>query len=101
MLADLDCVCVGPIMTLEAGIAAAASVHCDAAIMNLIIQGQAAYAVVEEPAARNIPFCFASGTSPNGVYEKWRQRRFINKPFLLDDVRAFLDEALGERARNG
>lgn len=101
MLVELDCVCVGPIMTLEAGVSAAASVHCDAAIINLIIQGEMAYAVVEELAARNIPFCFASGTSPDGVHEKWRQRPFIRKPYLLDEVRAFLDATFGEQSRAG
>jgi response regulator RpfG family c-di-GMP phosphodiesterase len=95
MLADLDCTCIGPIMTLEAGIVAAASVQCDAAIINLVIQGQKAYAVVEELAARNIPFCFASGVSPDSVHEKWRQHRFIRKPFLIEEVRTFLDEVLG------
>ena len=101
MLADLNCVCIGPITTLAAGVEAAASVHCDAAIINLIIQGQMAYAVAEELAARNIPFCFASGTSPASVHEKWRQRRFISKPYLLDDVRAFLDEVFRQQDRNG
>ena len=71
------------------------------AIINLIIQGQMAYAVAEELAARNIPFCFASGTSPASVHEKWRQRRFISKPDLLDDVRAFLDEVFRQQDRTG
>jgi CheY-like chemotaxis protein len=97
MLLDLDCVCVGPIMTLQAGIAAAASVDCEAAIINLVIQGQTAYAIVEQLAARNIPFCFASGASPQGIQDGWRDRPFIRKPYVLEEVRAFLEHALGKQ----
>ena len=94
MLADLECACIGPIVTMEAGIAAAANVVCDAAIINLVIQGQMAYPIVEELAARNIPFCFASGVPPRGIHEKWRTSPFISKPYVLGEVRDFLTRVL-------
>lgn len=98
MLADLGCACVGPIVTLEEGIAAAASVDCDAAIINLVLQGRMAYAVVEELVTRNIPFCFASGLPPHGVDEKWRERPFIRKPYVLEEVQDFLTKVLVAKA---
>jgi len=98
MLADLGCACVGPIVTLEEGIAAATSVECDAAIINLVLQGRMAYAVVEELAMRNIPFCFASGVPQSRVDEKWRERPFIRKPYVLREVREFLTEVLVTKA---
>ncbi len=97
MLADLGCACVGPIVTLEEGIAAAASVHCDAAIINLVLQGRMTYAVVEELAARNIPFCFASGVPQRGIHDKWRERPFLRKPYVLEEVQEFLTKVLVPR----
>jgi DNA-binding response OmpR family regulator len=90
MLAELECECVGLIQTLEEGIAAAASVDCDGAIINLVIQGKMAYPIVEELSARDIPFCFASGAPPHGLEEKWRARPFIRKPYLIQELRDFL-----------
>jgi hypothetical protein len=96
MLADLECVCVGPVMTMADGVKAAANADCDAAIINLIIQGEMAYPIVETLARREIPFCFASGVLPRGVEEKWRPRPFIRKPYVLAEVRAFLEQVLGD-----
>jgi low affinity Fe/Cu permease len=90
MLAELECECVGPILTMEEGIAAAASVACEAAIINLVIQGQMAYPIVEELSTRGIPFCFASGAPPHGLEERWRSSPFIRKPYLIHELREFL-----------
>lgn len=90
MLVDLGCEYIGPIANMEQGIAAAKSVACEAAIINLVIEGRHAYEIVEALAARNIPFCFASGLPQKEIIEKWRDRPFIMKPYVLDDVRAFL-----------
>lgn len=90
MLIDLGCECIGPIAKMEKGIAAAKSVACEAAIINLVIEGRHAYEVVEALAARNIPFCFASGLPQHEIIEKWRDRPFVMKPYALEDVRAFL-----------
>ena len=90
MLADLGCECIGPIANMEKGIAAAKSVTCEAAIINLVLEGRHAYEIVEALAARGIPFCFASGLPQMDVVEKWRDRPFMMKPYVLADVRAFL-----------
>jgi DNA-binding response OmpR family regulator len=97
MLAELECACIGPIMTMEPGVAAAASVACDAAIINLVIQGQMAYPIVEELYRRNIPFCFASGVPRHDIHEKWRNSPFISKPYVLAEVRDFLTQVLSTR----
>jgi hypothetical protein len=90
MLVDFGCEYVGPITKLAHGIAAAKTEPCDAAIINLIIEGRHAYEIVEALAERNIPFCFASGLPQKEIEEKWRERPFLMKPYVLDDVRAFL-----------
>jgi CheY-like chemotaxis protein len=90
MLSDLGYDCLGPLITLEAGVAAATTEQFEAAIINLVIQGRHAYEIVEVLAARGIPFCFASGLSKQDVSEPWRDRPFLAKPYALADVRDFL-----------
>jgi hypothetical protein len=90
MLSDLGYDCLGPLITLEAGVAAAASEQFEAAIINLVIQGRHSYEIVEILAARGIPFCFASGLGKEDVSEPWRDRPFLTKPYTLVNVRDFL-----------
>jgi DNA-binding response OmpR family regulator len=90
MLSDLGYDCLGPLITLEAGVAAAASEQFEAAIINLVIQGRHSYEIVEILAARGIPFCFASGLGKEDVSEPWRDRPFLTKPYTLANVRDFL-----------
>jgi DNA-binding response OmpR family regulator len=90
MLSDLGYDCLGPLITLEAGVAAATSERFEAAIINLVIQGRHSYEIVEILAARGIPFCFASGIDKRDVAERWRDRPFLTKPYTLANVRDFL-----------
>jgi response regulator RpfG family c-di-GMP phosphodiesterase len=90
MLADLDCVCIGPIVNKKQGLHAAKNEICDAAIINLIIQGENAYDIAATLAARGIPFCFASGMPQSEIIEEWRGRPFLAKPYTIDRVREFL-----------
>lgn len=98
MLADLGFRCIGPIATLDEGIKAAKTVMCDAAIINLVIQGIHAYEITAVLAERNIPFCFASGVPQTEVHETWRSRPFIPKPYVLENVRDFLLAALSRQS---
>jgi CheY-like chemotaxis protein len=90
MLSDLGYDCLGPLVTLEAGVAAATTEQFEAAIINLVIQGRHSYEIVEVLAARGIPFCFASGLGKQDVSEPWRDRPFLTKPYTLANVRDFL-----------
>jgi DNA-binding response OmpR family regulator len=94
ILRDFECECVGPIRTLEEGVEAARTEVVDAAIINLMLQGKHAYPVIEVLADRNIPFCFASGVRPADLPERWRERPFLTKPYVLAEVRAFLATVL-------
>lgn len=101
ILSDFECECVGPIASLEEGVEAARTEVVDAAIINLILQGKHAYPVIEVLAERNIPFCFASGVRPADLPERWHERPFLTKPYVIAEVRAFLATvlpSLGEEA---
>ena len=61
LIPELGCGCVGPVVKLSEAIEQARTAIVDAAILNLIVDGQPAYAVAEILARRGIPFGFASG----------------------------------------
>lgn len=91
MLADLGCQCLGPITDLELALAAARDDSFDAAILNLVIEGKNAYAVAEIVAERGLPFTFASGVPRGSIDLKWRDRPYLAKPYVMEDVRRWLE----------
>ena len=91
-IVQLGGVCLGPIGNLADALAAARTSPCDAAVINLVIQGQHAYAVVEALAERGVPFGFASGVPRNGIDTKWRNRPYLSKPYSVDDMQKLLLE---------
>ena len=91
MLDDLGCQCLGPITDLELALAAARADSFDAAILNLVIEGKNAYAVAEIVAERGLPFTFASGVPRSSIDLKWRDRSYLAKPYVMEDVRRWLE----------
>ena len=89
-LRDLGCVCVGPYARLPEALHAAKTAPVDAAILNLVLQGQHAYEVADILAKRNIPFVFATGMPHGGIDGAWSDRPFMTKPYTQDDVRTLL-----------
>jgi hypothetical protein len=63
MLSDLGYDCLGPLVTLEAGVAAATTEQFEAAIINLVIQGRHSWPRGAFPSAS--PAVSTNGTSPN------------------------------------
>lgn len=94
LLHDLGYVCVGPIPKLSQAIEYAETALVDAAILNLIIDGQPAYAVAEILARRGIPFGFASGVVFATILPEWASRPRVDKPYSLEGVRQLLQTLL-------
>jgi DNA-binding response OmpR family regulator len=91
MLDDLGCKCLGPIADLELALAAARADSYDAAILNLVIEGENAYAVAEVVAERGLPFTFASGVPQSSIDLRWRDRPYLAKPYLMEDIKRWLE----------
>jgi DNA-binding response OmpR family regulator len=89
-LRDLGCACIGPYARLSEALQAAKTAPVDAAILNLVLQGQHAYEVAEVLAKREIPFVFATGMPHGGIDGAWADRPFMTKPYTQDDVRTLL-----------
>jgi hypothetical protein len=94
MLEDLGCEVVGPVATLTEALQICSTIDADAAVINLILQGKAAYSVAAILAARNIPFGFASGVDQQHTDDGWKARPFLSKPYSEDGLKEFLREVL-------
>jgi CheY-like chemotaxis protein len=94
MLEDLGCDVVGPVTTLAEALEICSGVDADAAVLNLILHGKAAYAVAAVLKARDIPFGFASGTDHQHTDGDWKDRPFLSKPYSESGLREFLFEVL-------
>jgi CheY-like chemotaxis protein len=97
MLDDLGCQSLGPITNLEFALAAARTESFDAAILNLVIGGENAYAVAEVVAERGIPFAFASGVPWSSIDLKWRDRPYLAKPYVTADISRWLESLSPKR----
>ena len=91
MLDELDCECLGPITDLELALAAARVDSYDAAILNLVIEGKNAYSVAAVVAERGLPFAFASGVPRSSIDPEWRDRYYLAKPYVMEDIRRWLE----------
>jgi CheY-like chemotaxis protein len=97
MLEDLGCEVIGPVTTLAEALEVCSAAEADAAVLNLILQGKAAYAVAAVLKARDIPFGFASGTDHQHTDGGWKDRPFLSKPYSESGLRDFLSEVLPDR----
>lgn len=66
-LADLGCAVVGSASRLDEAMAKASSLECNAAILDVNLNGSHTYAVADVLAARGIPFIFATGYGAAGL----------------------------------
>jgi CheY-like chemotaxis protein len=94
MLEDLGCEVLGPVETLAEALDSCLMIEADAAVVNLVLQGETAYAVATILAARDIPFGFASGIDHERTDDSWKERPFLSKPYSTADLREFLRQVL-------
>jgi hypothetical protein len=94
LIRELGCVCVGPVVKLSEAIEQARTAIVDAAILNLIVDGQPAYAVAEILARRGIPFGFASGVMHASILPEWAARPRVDKPYSLQGVQRLIETLL-------
>lgn len=94
MLDDLGCRLAGSVASLEKALQAAEATDADAALLDVNIGGKEIFPVAERLRARGIPMVFATGYGSAGLPERWRSSPVLAKPFVLEDLRAALGQAL-------
>lgn len=72
---------VGPFSKVDAAKSAAASEDIDIAFLDINMNGEMAYAVADELAARHIPFIFLTGYGAAGMPERFQDSPRFGKPY--------------------
>ena len=86
---------VGPSETLDAALAAVESGGFDAAIMDINLNGQKAWAVADALRTRAIPFAISSGAADSEIPKTYADAPLLKKPYMLMDVQSVIDQLLG------
>ena len=94
MLLDFGCEVVGPAGRLSAAKELASQEKLDLAVLDVNLAGQSIYPVAEALAARGIPFVFSTGYGSAGIYEPYRDRPVLQKPFAQHELQRVLKAAL-------
>jgi hypothetical protein len=93
-LSRLGYVCVGPVTTIADAMAiATTSDSIDAAILNVVVNGERVDALCDVLEARGIRFGFASGVGPSEL-AGWPGHPCIQKPYSVDDVERLVERLL-------
>jgi CheY-like chemotaxis protein len=98
MLMELGCELVGTASRMADAIAGAENSGCDAAVLDVNINGQPIDPVAELLAARNVPMVFSTGYGRTGIDPRWREHPVLQKPYRVEELAAALTRALAHRA---
>jgi CheY-like chemotaxis protein len=102
ILADHECIVVGPFARVSDGLAAARTLPLDAAILDVNVGGAKVYPVADLLAARGIPFVFLSGYGQNAVPQDRPEWRVCGKPFRERDlIRMLVEQVRGSNDHRG
>lgn len=101
MLIDFGCQVVGPALRVPEARALARDEALDGALLDVNMGDGPSFDVARILAARQVPFCFATGYGDAGLLPEFAARPVLQKPFNHDRLRAFLLDCLGENAAAG
>jgi CheY-like chemotaxis protein len=95
MLADLGHEIEGQAGRIEEALDLARASQCDAAILDVHLNGVEVYPVADVLAERGIPFLFATGYTGAELPEKFRGRPAMQKPFQAERLQEVLTRIAG------
>ena len=96
ILEDMGCVPVGPVATVDDGLALVADpAPLDAALLDVNVAGQQVFPIAEALQARGVPFVFSTGYGEGGLPDAWRGHPTVQKPFTESAIREALMKAMG------
>ena len=94
MLTELGCTIVGPASSTRQAFAAIERETCEAAILDVNLNGERTLPVAEELRARKLPFLFATGYGAPGIEGGFREQATLTKPFTQSDLESALRQIL-------
>ena len=93
---DMGCSPVGPVATVDEGLAmVAAETSLDAALLDVNVAGREVFPIAEALKARGVPFIFSTGYGEGGLPDAWRGQATVQKPFTESAIRDALLKAMG------
>ena len=96
ILEDMGCSPVGPVATVDEGLAmVAAETSLDAALLDVNVAGREVFPIAEALKARGVPFVFSTGYGEGGLPDAWRGQATVQKPFTESAIRDALLKAMG------
>jgi CheY-like chemotaxis protein len=98
MLMELGCELVGSASRMPEAISRAQNSGCDAAVLDVNINGEPIDPVAEVLAARQVPMVFSTGYGRTGINVRWRGHPVLQKPYRVEELAAALTQALADRA---
>ena len=98
MLLELGCELAGTASRMPEALAMAGSIECDAAILDVNINGEMIGPVAEILVARGKPFVFSTGYGRSGIAPELRDWPVLQKPYRPEDFAEALRRAL-ERSK--
>ena len=94
MLAELECMVVGPAVRVSQALAMVGTEAIDLAILDVNLNGEKSYAVADALAARRVPFVFSTGYAADSMPDKYRSSLILQKPYGQSDLSAALTRLL-------
>jgi DNA-binding NtrC family response regulator len=92
MLADIGHDVAAEAATLDEARRCAEETDFDFAILDVNLNGEQIFPVVDIIGRRNLPFLLSTGYGANGLPEAYRSAPVLQKPFELDRLRAAIDK---------
>ncbi|MDX2275179.1 MAG: response regulator [Hyphomonadaceae bacterium] len=82
---------------LEDGVAKAAALDIDCAVLDLNLNGQRTYPIAETLRQRGAPFLFVTGYGAAGLEPGWEDEIVVQKPFQQHELELGIARALAKR----
>jgi len=99
-LLELGCE-VQAVSSYEAALAAAREAEIDAAVLDVNLNGVQSFPAAEILAARHIPIVFSTGYASQSFPAAWKDRPWLQKPFVAEQLTQALRRALAAPGAGG
>lgn len=101
MLMELGCEIVGTASRLSEALKAAGSVECDAAVLDVNVNGENIAPVAAVLAERGTPMVFSTGYGRSGIDSRFHDRPVLQKPYRIEEFADGLRQALRSAGEAG
>jgi CheY-like chemotaxis protein len=85
------------VSSFDAALHAAREADVDVAVLDVNLNGQQSFPAAEALAERHIPFVLSTGYASQGFQAAWKDRPWLQKPFVIEQLAQALRTAVKSR----